>query len=105
MRDPHPFIEVPDWRDGYRTFEFQYGGDRINLLTIEREGEPPSSLIYFEGSARYKEPLPFTGALPCVLNVEAVVTLLNLFAEERMKGHNEGVATNQRAVRHAIGVK
>jgi hypothetical protein len=105
VKEPHPFIEVPDWRDGYRTFEFEYGGEKLMLLTKERDGEPPTSMVYYEGSARYKEPLPFTGALPCILNVETVVILLDLFAEQRMKGNNEGVVANQRAIRHVMGIE
>jgi hypothetical protein len=105
MQTPYPFTEEPDWRDGHRTFKFEFGKREIILLTIERDGELPKSLVYYAGDIGFHDPLPFSAGIPCILNVEAVVTLLHMFRIMHEKGMDRGTAQAQQAMRHALGIE
>lgn len=106
-RQPHPFTEVPDWRAGYRTFEFEFDGMLLRLMTVpEQQGDPAKSLVFEDrGSAVTGRALNFYfPSLTGALSVETVVEILRFRANEFERGRVAGIAEAQRDVRKALGL-
>lgn len=103
MRE-HPFVEVDDWRQGYRQYHFEYGGESFRLLTVERADEAPHSILAPQDALSGIRHWFGMQSFPCVLNVDAAVKIIGLMKTQRASGEMEGIAKIRQEMVSLLGI-
>ncbi len=107
MFDPlhnHPFEEVPDPREGYRTFKFETQERRWRLMTCEDRvsKENHSMIICDEGSVLWKRDRHLV--LDGIISVPAAVSIIARAFYSYKVGYEAGYLQNRADVRKVLGV-
>lgn len=107
MSDPlhnHPFEEVPDAREGYRTFKFETQDRRWRLMTCEdRVSKENHSMIICNDDSvpwnRYRHLV-----LDGIISVPTAVAIIARAFYSYKVGYEAGYAQNRADVRKVLGV-
>lgn len=107
MSDPlhnHPFEEVPDTREGYRTFKFETQERRWRLMTCEDvvSKENHSMIICDDDSVLWKRNNHLV--LDGIISVPAAVNIIARAFYSYKVGYEAGYLQNRADVRKVLGV-